>query len=182
MSWLPEMAHKYPPRVYRLEYRVSVSAIPLDPGRVIDEVLHTRSLEGEGGLSGGWTVEFPMATRVYGLIPREIDEVVTLQLHQRPENWALVLECHPTEMHNAHATGLAGVLAVAAVVWFAGGLAAGFLGALTTVIAGSLLVEVTRHWAIEAQERKLRLLLDEIGSALWPKPSARITSSFEVVS
>jgi hypothetical protein len=60
-------------------------------------------------------------------------------------------------------------------VWFAGGLVAGLLPAVTIVIAGALLVEVTRHWAFDALERRLRRLVGDVGSALWPGQPAQIT-------
>jgi hypothetical protein len=122
-------------------------------------------------------VSLPWQTRVFGLIPREVDEEVRLRLVQHPDLWEVVVRCRPVETHAAHATGLAAVLFIAACVWIASGLTAGVMPALTTVLAGSLLVEVTRQWALNALERRLRRLAADTGSALWPGQPAQIVES-----
>jgi hypothetical protein len=111
---------------------------------------------------------------VYGVIGREVDESIELQLSASGDGHALVLSCRPDESHAAHAAGLAGVLALAATLWLAGGLTGGVLPAVTAIVAGWLVVEVTRQWAMDALERRLRALVDGIGGAMWPGAPAEI--------
>jgi hypothetical protein len=170
MNWLPDMARKQPRRTLELSYQV-----PSAPGLETNDAdvaaaLHGTGLQVTGSAVEGWSLSLPGRTRVYGLIPRELDESVDLRLSSGPEYSQLVVRCHPVETHAAHAAGLAGVLVLAAAVWIAGGL----LAAVTTVIAGGLLVEVTRHWAFDALEQQLRRLTGDVGSALWPGQPAQI--------
>lgn len=181
MSWLPEMARLRPQRFLRFEYR-SPSRIVQEPHVTVAQALDQSGLEWHIDGPGAWGVLLPSATRVYGFVPREIDEACRVLLTSDTDAPRLALECRPTELHAAHATGLGGVLALAAVVWVAGGLSGGVLPALTTVIAGGLFVEVTRHWALEALERQLRGLTGEIGRSLWPSGQAQILVSIEPVS
>jgi hypothetical protein len=99
---------------------------------------------------------------------------MTFHLVQHPDLWELRVDCLPLETHSAHAAGFAGVLFVAASVWIASGIATGVVGALATILAGALLVEVTRQWAFDALARRLRLLAQDVGSALWPGRPAQI--------
>ena len=170
MNWLPDMARKQPRRTLELCYRVPTAPGLETTDATVAVALRHRGLQATGSAIEGWNLSLPGRTRVYGLIPRELDESVDLHLSSGPEYSQLVLRCHPAETHAAHAAGLAGVLALAAAVWIAGGL----LAAVTTVIAGSLLVEVTRHWAFDALEKQLRRLAGDIGSALWPGQPAQI--------
>ena len=86
------------------------------------------------------------------------------------------MKCHPLETHGAHAAGFAGVLFLAASVWIASGIATGLVAALATILAGTLVVEVTRQWAFDALERRLRFLAEDVGSALWPERPAQIVA------
>jgi hypothetical protein len=175
MNWLPDMARKQPRRTLQLSYRVPTAQDPETTDAIVAAVFHGKSLEATGSADVGWNLSLPGRTRVYGLIPRELDESVDLRLSSGSEYSELVVRCHPVETHAAHAAGLAGVLVLAAAVWIAGGFAAGLLPAATTVIAGGLLVEVTRHWAFDALEQQLRRLAGDVGNALWPGQPAQIT-------
>jgi hypothetical protein len=175
MFWLPEMARRRPARTITITFRPPGVAPPDDPDTVLAAALHTAGLTVSKTAADEWEFSLPGRTRVYGLIPREVDEKINLRITSSQEFSELVLSCHPTETHDAHAVGLAGVFVAAAALWFAGGLVAGMLPAATTLIAGALLVDVTRHWAFDALERRLRLLADNIGSALWPGQPAHIT-------
>ncbi len=182
MVWIPEMARKQPARALELRYQISKDAPPLNPERIVGETLHAAGLSAAGGATEGWRLIFPGRTRVYGVISREIDEVVDFRLHRVSENWELVLRCEPIETHAAHAAGLAGVMLMAVAVWIAGGLSGGALPAMTTVIAGSLLIEVTRQWAFDNLHRRLRGLIGDLGSALWPGAPAQIVDEALAIS
>ena len=175
MIWLPEMARRRPARTITISVQPRGVAPPHDPDTVLVAALQTAGLTGSKTTDDGWELSLPDRTRVYGVIPREVDETISLRIissHEFPE---LVISCHPTETHDAHAVGLAGIFVAAAAVWFAGGLMAGMLPAATALLAGALLVDVTRHWAFDALERRLRRLAGDVGSALWPGQSAQIT-------
>ncbi len=168
MIWLPEMARRRPARAITITFRPPGGAPLDDPDAVLVAALQTAGLTASKTTHDGWDLSLPGRTRVYGLIPREVDEIVSLRIISSQEFSELILSCHPTETHDAHAVGLAGVFIAAAAVWFAGGLVAGMLPAATTLIAGALLVDVTRHWAFDALERRLRVLNDSVAIALWP--------------
>ena len=176
MIRFPEMARKRPARTITMTYRPPPGvAPPGDADVVVGAALRAAGLTDTEATGDGWVLSLPHRTRVYGLVPREVDEIVRFRIASNDEFSELVLSCQPTETHNAHAVGLAGMLVAAAAVWFAGGLVAGLLPAVTIVIAGALLVEVTRHWAFDALERRLRRLVGDVGSALWPGQPAQIT-------
>ena len=176
MFWFPEMARKRPARSITITLRPPPDvAPPRDAEAVVGAAVRAAGLTVAEANDDGWSFSLPHQTRVFGVIPRDIDEQIFFRIATNDELSELVLSCHPTETHNAHAVGLAGVIVAAAAVWFAGGLVSGLLPAVTTVIAGALLVDVTRHWAFDAIERRLRRLADDIGSALWPGQPGQIT-------
>jgi len=172
MIWFPEMARKQPARTVTITVRPPRGVAP---PRDADATLRAAGLTVATATADGWVLSLPHRTRVYGLVPREVDEQISLRIASNDESSELVLSCHPTETHNAHAVGLAGVFVAAAAVWFAGGLVAGLLPAVTTVIAGALLVDVTRQWAFDALDRRLRQLAGDVGRALWPDQPPQIT-------
>ena len=174
MVWIPEMARRRPARILELRYQVSADSPPRDPERFVGKAIHAAGLTASGSAVDGWRLSLPSRTRVYGVITREIDESVELRLQNGPDTWELTLRCEATETHAAHAAGLAGVMMVAVAVWIAGGLVGGALAAATTIIAGSLLVEVTRQWAFDALDRSLRRLVGDVGRALWPRTPAQV--------
>jgi len=176
-DWIPEMVRKEPERTISLFYQVPAGAPPVDIERRITETLHASSLTATPESDSRWTTSLPWQTRVFGLIPRDVDEDLTLRLVQHPDLWEFEVSCRPVETHSAHATGAAAVLFIAVSVWIATGLATGLVAALTTVLAGGLVVEVTRQWAFDALERRLRRLAGDIGSALWPGRPAQIVEA-----
>lgn len=173
-EWIPEMARREPRRTLAVAYQVMSGTVPADVERTIIAALHASALGASREDASSWRVVLPWRTRVFALIPRDVDEVVTIQLVQRPDMWELIVRCRPTEVHGAHAAGFAGVIFVAASVWIASGLAAGMMPALSTMLAGGLLVEFTRQWAFDALTERLRGLAWEAGSALWPGIPAQI--------
>jgi hypothetical protein len=173
-EWIPEMARKEPNRSLAVAYQVPANTPPVDFDQKMDEVLRAASLAATRTNTSTWRAALPWQTRVFGLIPRDVDEVVELSLVHRPDLWELIVSCRPIQTHAAHAAGLAGIIFMAASVWIASGWAAGVLPAMTTILAGGLLVEVTRQWALNALERRLRMLAGDAGSALWPGRPAQI--------
>lgn len=175
-DWIPEMARKGPERTISLSYQVPAGDPPDEVGRRITQALHASSLIASRSGASKWKTSLPWRTRVFGIIPRDVDEELNMCLVRHPDMWEFVVSCRPVETHGAHATGVAAVLLVAFSVWIATGIAAGLVAALTTVLAGTLLVEVTRQWAFDALERRLRRLAADVGSALWPDRPAQIVS------
>jgi hypothetical protein len=172
------MARKEPGRSLTVAYQVPANVVPpIDVEQRIAEALRAASLTAIRSNPVTWRAELPWRTRVFGLIPRDVDEEVSLCLVRRPDLWELIVSCRPIQTHSAHAAGLAGIIFMAASVWIASGLAAGVLPAITTILAGGLLVEVTRQWALNALERRLRMLAGDAGSALWPGRPAQIVDS-----
>jgi len=182
MVWIPEMARRRPADVLELRYQIAKDAPPLDPERNIGEALGAASLTASGNATDGWRLILPGRTRVFGVISREIDESVDLSLENDSDVWDLTLRCEPVETHAAHAAGLAGVMLMAVAVWISGGLYGGVLPAMTTVIAGSLLVEVTRQWAFDELHSRLRRLVGDLGGALWPGVSAQVVDGERAIS
>lgn len=173
-TWLPELARKEPAKSLNLSYQVPTGVPPAEADEKICEALRASALTATRDGAASWRTTLPWRTRVFGVIPRDVDEEMTLQLVQHPDLWELRVECHPLETHGAHAAGFAGVLFVAASIWIASGIAAGVVPALTTILAGALVVEVTRQWAFDALEKRLRVLAEGVGSALWPARPAQI--------
>jgi len=175
-SWLPELARNKPGKELILSYQVPAGESPVDVEQRVGEALRISELTATGDNTSNWGTILPWRTRVFGVIPRDVDENVTFHLEQHPDLWEFRVNCHPLETHGAHAAGFAGVLFVAASVWIASGIATGIVAALATILAGTLVVEVTRQWAFDALERRLRSLAEEVGSALWPGRPAQIVT------
>ena len=173
-AWFPELARKKPGKDLVLSYQVPAGDSPVDAEQKIGEALRTSELTATRDNTSTWRTIIPWRTRVFGLIPRDVDEEVTFHLEQHPDHWELRVNCYPLETHGAHAAGFAGVLFLAASVWIASGIATGLVAALATILAGTLVVEVTRQWAFDALERRLRIFAKEVGSALWPGRPAQI--------
>jgi hypothetical protein len=94
--------------------------------------LHASHLTAARDGKSRWWVSLPWQTRVFGLIPRDVDEHVRLQIVRHPDLWEVIVRCRPIETHGAHATGIAAVLFIAVCVWIASGLPGGVLPAVTT--------------------------------------------------
>lgn len=175
-TWLPELARKEPGKNFILSFQVPAEELPANPEQKVSEALQTSELTATGENASKWRTILPWRTMVFGLIPRDVDEDVTFHLVQHPDLSELRVNCHPVETHGAHAAGFAGVLFLAASVWIASGIAAGLVAALATILAGTLVVEVTRQWAFDALERRLRLLAEDVGNGLWPGRPAQIVA------
>jgi len=175
-AWFPELARKKPGKDLVLSYQVPAGDSPVDAEQKIGEALRTSELTATRDNTSTWRTIIPWRTRVFGLIPRDVDEEVTFHLEQHPDHWELRVNCYPLETHGAHAAGFAGVLFLAASVWIASGIATGLVAALATILAGTLVVEVTRQWAFDALERRLRIFAKDVGSALWPGKPAQIVA------
>jgi hypothetical protein len=175
-SWLPDLARKKPGKDLIFSYQVPAGESPVDAEHRVGEALRRSELTATRDNTSTWRTFLPWTTRVFGLIPRDVDEEVTFHLEQHPDHWELRVNCHPLETHGAHAAGFAGVLFLAASVWIASGIATGVVAALATILAGTLVVEVTRQWAFDALESRLRILAEDVGGALWPGRPAQIVA------
>lgn len=169
------MIRRKPDRLIRFSYQVSDEAPPADAGDVVSNFCTTHGLSLIDATYDEWNLLVNDSTRVFGFIPREIEEVISVQLTPLAGGIAIEVSCEPSETHGAHLVGTAGVLVFAGSVWIAGGLADGLLPALATTAAGWLVVEVTRHWAFDAFEHRVRMLVKALGRALWPNQPGQIT-------
>jgi hypothetical protein len=174
--WIPDLARKEPEKSLIVSYQVPAGAPPVEVEARVSEVLHASDLTATRDSSSGWRITLPWRTRVFGLVARDVDEELNIHLTQHPDLWELVVRCTPLETHGAHAAGFGGVLFAAASVWIATGAATGVVPALATILAGFMVVEVTRQWAFDALERRLRDLAGEVGTALWPGRPAQIVT------
>ena len=164
------MARRKPQRVIVVRYEVTdAGASGPSDDRVLN-ALRASSLEASTEKPGEWEISLAVQTRVYGVVAREVDESLYLRL----DDTSVIVECHPIETHVAHSAGLAGVLLIALTAWVAGGLFGGIAAAVAVLAAGVLTVEVTRHWAVDALERKIHQITVDLGSALWPGIPAQV--------
>ena len=118
--------------------------------------------------------EVPWQTLVYGLVRREVDEQVILELMHDPEGWELRVSCLPLETHAAHAAGAGGVALFAAAVLLIVGWPGGLLPAFATALAGGLWADWVRVVAMQRLEQRLRDLTESVGLALWPDSPATL--------
>jgi hypothetical protein len=172
--YLPAVVRRRPDRSLLIQYRTLSQTLPTDAPRIIADALRASGLHEARATDGRWQAFLEWRTLVYGLIRRDVEETVSLDLHALETGWELVVECVPVETHSAHAAGVGGVLALAATVWLAVGWTTGVLPGLTTLVAGGLWVDVTRVMALGALERRVRSLATDVGSALWPSAPAEI--------
>lgn len=119
-----------------------------------------------------WTVELPWRTLVYGLVRREVEEVVEVTVHGTGGAWVLEVLCLPKRTHDAHGAGAAGVFALAATAWLLGGWVSGAAAGATTLVAGLLWTDTAREMGMQALERRLRALTTDLGTELWPDRGA----------
>lgn len=171
--WIPEAGLSRPLRELEITYAPVMPALPADVNRTVAEALTATHVEGRLISPGLWELSVHWQTPVYGFIHREVDESVELRVAtgDRPR---VDVKCIPQEVHSAHAVGFAGVLALAAAAWLTGGWTAGIPPAVAIVAAGALWVTVTRELAMQAFERRLRRLADDMGAALWPGVPAQL--------
>ena len=172
--YLPAVVRSRPDTTIRIRYRTLAQTLPMDAPRIILDALHASGLHDVRAADGRWQALLEWRTMVYGIIRRDVEETLSLQLCALEPGWELVVECVPVETHSAHAAGVGGVLALAATVWLAAGWTTGVLPGLTTLLAGGLWVDATRVMALGALERRVRSVTADVGSALWPSAPAEI--------
>jgi hypothetical protein len=172
--WFPEIVRAAPSAPLVLRWITIAEEAPTEAHAIVAEA--TRRFGARIEMSGGPTCEalLPWQTLVYGLIRREVDEQVALELIHGDEGWELRVSCLPVETHAAHAAGAGGVALVAAAVWLIGGLTGGLLPALATALAGGLWADWVRVVAMQRLEQRLRELAETVGIALWPDVPARL--------
>ncbi len=115
-----------------------------------------------------WESDLLWRTLVFGLVAREFEEHVTLNLLDTEDGAAIEISCFPQETHNAHATGAAGVVLLAATVTIMTGWPSGLLPGFATLAAGGLLCDTTRVYGMSALERELRRRIETTAASLWP--------------
>jgi hypothetical protein len=172
--WLPEIVRSRPSAPLVLRWIPTEGALPDDVASIVADEIRGSGARLVRVEAGRWDAEVPWQTLVYGLVRREVDEQVTLELVQDPEGSELRVSCLPVETHAAHAAGAGGVALFAAAVWLIGGWIGGFLPALAIALAGGLWTDVTRAVALQRLEQRLRDLTESIGLALWPETPATL--------
>jgi len=172
--WLPEIVRAAPSAPLVLRWITIAEEAPAQSATIVADELHrfgVRSLESS---AVRWEILLPWQTLVYGLIRREVDEQVSLELIQDPEGWELRVSCLPLETHAAHAAGVGGVALFAAAVWLIGGWTGGSLPAFATALGGGLWTDWVRAVAMQRLEQRLRDLTERVGLALWPDSPATL--------
>ena len=173
MDWrryVPAIARAEPEERFSFRFVAMVPVLPPEAERRVAEVLAGVRGAAVERTGDGWKLHLPWTTRVFGVVPREVEEHVKVSLGLDSDGAVVTVTCVPRPTHEAHAAGLAGVIALAAGVWFAAGIPA----AATTVAAGWLLVTFTRELALQGLERRLRRLAEDLGTALWPGVPAQL--------
>jgi hypothetical protein len=171
---IPDAARVLPRFPLSISYRVLVPHFPAAADHTVGETLRMVHVEGNLLMPGSWALRLAYPTSVYGLIRRDVEDAVKLSLGVVDGVARLDLHCMPRQLHNAHAAGFAGVLALSAAAGFAGGWSRGAPAAISVFLAGALLVTVSREMALQALERRLRRLAEDLGAALWPGLPAQL--------
>ncbi len=176
--WLPEIVRAQPTVRFDLEYG-ALGRAPVPPSEMSERFLeavsaaHGTSVTSSGPMS--WHFMLPHSTRVFGMIPRQLEEAVDAQIIAKdPVSRSLRLTCIPYATHQAHAVGMAGVLMLSVAAWFAGGLVTGIPAGIATLAAGSMWSVFTREMAMQALGNRLRRLTEDLGLALWPEVPAEV--------
>jgi len=165
---IPELVRSEPACDLEARYRV-VGVSPPGWNRAwLMEALQSAHVVVSAEEDDGWLLGLHGRTLVYGIIRRDVDETVALSIRPAREGVELALRCRPTATHNAHAAGMAGALAFGVAVWLTGGWVDGIPAALTTLVAGFLWSATAREMALQALQRRLRRLAEDLGTALWP--------------
>jgi hypothetical protein len=174
---LPAILRARPEATLELRYTTPVPSLPSSSLQIVEDALRAAGVHADPADptgDGAWSLLIPWRTLVYGIIRRDVEESARLILRHGSEGWELVLLCEPRATHGAHAAGAAGVLVMAILVWLVGGWRNGLLPAVTTILAGGLWTEASRIMALGVLERRLRQLLVDLGTALFPSAPARI--------
>lgn len=176
--WVPEIIRSRPLTRFELEYGALQNA-PVPPAMTKQRLLealaaaHATSVTSTGPMS--WRVTLPYSTRVFGVISRQLEEVIHIQIvAKEPLNLALRVRCLPDATHQAHAVGMAGVLMLSVAAWLTGGLITGIPAGIATLAAGSMWAVFTREMAMQAFGTRLRRLTEDLGLALWPAAPAQV--------
>ncbi|MCP4902491.1 MAG: hypothetical protein GY906_36470 [bacterium] len=172
---LPSLIRRQPERYLGYTCRCS-DATTAGAAESLDELLENDRMSWTRASQCSWEAELPWRTRVFGVIPREVDEYLQLELVDTDEGAEIRLTCFPQQTHNAHAAGAVGVLLLAAVVGYSSGWPAGIVPGITTVVAGGLFTDVTRVYAFNALERSLKLTIEDISKGLWHGDRGQIES------
>ena len=175
-QWLPELMRRRPRRRLVCTYRTfSARSLPF-PAEAMEQALRASRVGSWRRLTDSrWQSALQWRTLVYGLIRRDVDEDVAIEVTRLLDGWQLEVSCTPVETHAAHASGAAGVLVLSALVWLTGGWLTGGAAGMTTVLAGLLWTDATRTVALQAPERRLRVLAEDVGWALWPEVPAQVS-------
>ena len=172
--WLPELFRSAPAAPLVLRWMTTAEEAPAQPDDILSEEVRRSGARLLDASAGRCELLLPWQTLVYGLIRREVDEQVVLELVQEPEGWELRVSCLPVETHAAHAAGAGGVALIAVAAWVIGGWSGGLLPAFATALAGGLWTDVARAVAIQRLEQRLRDLTERVGLALWPDAPAQL--------
>jgi len=172
--WLPEIIRRAPSAPLMLRWITIAEEAPAEAEAAVAAAIALFGARQVASHSDRWELLLPWQTLVYGLVRREVDEQVTLELVHDPEGSELRVSCLPVETHAAHAAGAGGVALFAVAVWLIAGWTAGILPALATALAGGLWTDVTRAVAIQRLEQRLRELAEAVGPALWPDTPATL--------
>jgi hypothetical protein len=173
-NWIPEMIRAEPAQPFVLRWLVETQHEPRDVDATVPSALGRAGTLVLAAEEWRWELSVPWQTLVYGLIRRDVDEHATLHLSRGDQLWELQLRCLPAETHTAHAAGAAGVAAMTAAVWLIGGWLTGLLPGLATALAGGLWADVSRVMAMQNLERRLRRVVEDVGSELWPHAPAQL--------
>jgi hypothetical protein len=172
--WVPEIVRSAPSAPLVLRWMTTAEEAPAQEDDIVAQEIRRSGARLLGASARRCEVLLPWQTLVYGLIRREVDEQVALELVQDPEGWQLRVSCLPVETHAAHAAGAGGVALIAAAAWVIGGWTGGLLPALATALAGGLWADATRNVALQRLEQRLRDLTESVGLALWPHAPAQL--------
>ncbi len=176
MDWrrlLPEMMRDTPPS-FEMTYIIAPPLpVPAGGDERAAAALRAAGVVFSRQGAGVWGVQLPWRTLVFGLIAREVDEELVLAL-ESGEEAGVRLRCRPRRTHEAHAVGLAAVLLIAVTVWLVSGWAVGLPAGLTCLAGGAFWVAYTRELALQGLERRLRRLVADLGTALWPGVPGRV--------
>jgi hypothetical protein len=167
--WLPELVRQRPSVDLAWRYDPATHALPQDLERRLAVALRTTGAVVASGSRDGTdvTAALPWMTTVLGVVPRTVAEEVRIAVRSDGDRAVLDVRCTPQGTHDAHAFGVAGVLAVAGLVWVASGPVAGLLPTATTLIGGALWADVTRRGSLMLLDRRLARLADDLGRAVW---------------